>query len=183
MTPARTVLSWLDKADRRDIGLAFLAATGIGVWRGPWAEAPLYGVLGALSLAILRIDSRRFLIPDVLVLGLVAAGLLRIAVFAGAVVPPLATACGALVLLTLFRQAAALWLGKPGLGAGDVKLIAAAALWLAPAQMPSYLFAAALSGLVEALVTGQRRLAFGRHMAPWLCLFALAGSGLVFPAP
>lgn len=178
MTPARAILAWLTRADRRDAGLAFAGMAGLGFWLTSAFEALLFGLLGAVALIIVRIDSRHHLIPDLLVLTLAISGLLRLLVTAAPLMPPLATACGVLLALMLLRHAASRSLGKPALGAGDVKLMAAAALWLEPAQMPTYILAAALSGLTESLILGRRRLAFGRHLAPWLCVFVLIGPGL-----
>jgi leader peptidase (prepilin peptidase)/N-methyltransferase len=177
MIPARQVLDWLGPGDRRDAALALGVMTALGLWRYSPAEALPFGLLGASALAILRIDGRHHLIPDLLVLAIAASGLWH-ALVAGAVLTPVLITAGAvLVVLALLRGAAARALGQTALGAGDVKLMAASAFWLDPAQMPSFILAAALSGLAESLLLKRRKLAFGRHLAPWLCLFALWGPG------
>lgn len=176
MTPAPELWSWLTTTDRRDAALAGLAMGTLGLWTGtPLALA----VLGATALAILRIDGRRHLIPDLLTLPLALAGLGRLAWTGPQALPgSLLTAALVLAALEVFRRLAARALGRPALGGGDVKLIASAALWLPATQVPTYLLLAASSGLVEALVFRRRRLAFGRHLSAWLCLMVVAGPGI-----
>lgn len=178
MTPARTVLSWIGPADRRDAVIAGAVMAILGLWREGPAEAPLYGILGAVSLLILRIDSRRHLIPDLLVLCVAVAGVIRLIMAGASLWPVLAASAVTFAAMAGLRRLAGWWTGAAAFGGGDVKLITAAALWLGPAQVPSYLLAAALTGIADAALTRPRarRIAFGRHLAPWLCLFALLGT-------
>lgn len=185
MIPARQILDWLDAKDRRDMALAAALTGAVALWRIGPAQALPFALAGAVSLGIFRIDGRHRLIPDLLNLTLAAVGLVSLAL---SIPPDLSRlACAALLWLVteLLRRISLRSGGRRLFGGGDVKLIAAAALWLSPLQMPSYLFAAALSGLAEAgwaaLRPGGTRphvIAFGRHLAPWLCLFALAGPDL-----
>ena len=163
----------------RSVGLA------IGVLAGAilgWSHAVPVAGLAVLCAAIARIDGAHFIIPDLLVLPLALLGLLDAAVSG---VPVLPRVMAMLVLggvLLGLRAGVSVWTARTALGLGDVKLICAAAAWLPVDVLPLFIFLSALSGLVE---VGLRPalpglapvgpVAFGRHLAPWLCLCVLAG--------
>ncbi len=147
-----------------------VAALGIAAWAllalGPAASLGLVLVtlgLGAVLLVLSAIDLEHFLLPDVLTLPLVAAGLAATALFAPEAfwfhgMAALA-GYGALWLIAWgYRQ----WRGRDGLGMGDAKLFAAAGAWIGPLALPSVLYLGAFSGLLAALGL---RLA-GRELGP-----------------
>ncbi len=100
--------------------------------------------LSALLLVACVTDVRSRRIPNVLVLVVAALGLVRAAIGAPAAVTPalLVAAAGGLVGLVLWLPAFALGV----LGAGDVKLFAATALWLGPAAGARAAVAVAIAG-------------------------------------
>jgi leader peptidase (prepilin peptidase) / N-methyltransferase len=80
----------------------------------------------------------------------------------------------------LFRLISFLYLklrGKPGLGGGDVKFLAAATCWIGAATLPWMVLLASLSGLATTVflqlfgktIDAHQRLPFGPHLA--LALF------------
>ena len=186
MTPVRDILAWLPCRDRwvsAALGLA------IGVLAGAilgWSHAVPVAGLAVLCAAIARIDGAHFIIPDLLVLPLALLGLLDAAVSG---VPVLPRVMAMLVLggvLLGLRAGVSVWTARTALGLGDVKLICAAAAWLPFDVLPPFIFLSALSGLVEVVLrpalpglTAVDPVAFGRHLAPWLCLCVLAGPWIV----
>ena len=138
--------------------VATLVLDGVAAWL---VGATL--VLGWVLLALSWIDHRHLVLPDVLTLPLIPAGLL----VAWAVSPEslphhlLGAALGyggLTAVAALYHRAR----GRAGLGAGDAKLFAAAGAWLSWEGLPSVLLIAGALGLVLALAgdTG-RRLAAG----------------------
>ncbi len=125
------------------------------------ASALLAGLLGWICV----VDIRRFQIPDAASLGLLASGLALSLV--SPVVTPAPALVGAGVGYVTFAALGAVFFrhtGRDGLGLGDAKLLAAAGAWLGLRDLPLLVAIAAISALVFALLTRQRRLAFG----PWL---------------
>jgi len=168
--------------------LAF-GGLGVAVIAASFALAPgvrgAFGAgLGLLMLAIAAVDARRFIIPNELVAAALALGLLSVALQdAEAVLPALALAAlRAVVLGLLFlalRELYWRWRGRDGLGLGDVKLAAAAGVWLDWPSIPVAIEIAAVAALaVYATIhlLGRRRvhaatrLPFGLFLAPaiWL---------------
>ncbi|MEL6883882.1 MAG: A24 family peptidase [Pseudomonadota bacterium] len=123
------------------------------------------GVLGAMLGWICVVDIRQFRIPDAASLGLVACGLV-LSLVSPVVTPGLAVIGAAVGYATFAGLGAAFHLrtGQDGLGLGDAKLLAAAGAWLGLQDLPTLVGIAAISALTFALVTRQRRIAFG----PWL---------------
>jgi leader peptidase (prepilin peptidase)/N-methyltransferase len=176
VTPARDIWGWLTPAERW-AGLTL--GLGVGALGGAilgWPHAVPVGALAALSLAVVRIDGARFLIPDLLSLAIGALGLADAALGSGALPARMMTMLLMGLGLMALRAALTRWKGRTALGLGDVKLLVAAAAWLPASALPPFVFAAALSGLIEVLVMQPvgNRIAFGRHLAPWLCLAVLA---------
>lgn len=109
-------------------------------------------VLGWALLALAWIDHRHLVLPNVLTLPLIPAGLL----VAWAVSPEslphhllgaVLGYAGLTAVAALYRRAR----GRAGLGAGDAKLFAAAGAWLSWEALPSVLLIAGALGLVLAL--------------------------------
>lgn len=167
------VLSWLCQRGRcRHCGSAIagwipaveLAALAIAVWSGLALPPHLVWIGAALGwtlLALAAIDLRHLLLPDVLTLPLLPAGLA-----VAPLVPALTLADG---LIGAAVGAGALWgvgaafraaTGRDGLGLGDVKLFAAAGAWVGWQGLPGVLLLAALAGLLHASLAG--RLSAGR---------------------
>lgn len=74
-------------------------------------------------------------------------------------------------------------LGREALGLGDVKLMAAAGLWLGPFGLPPFLVMSGLTGIVQVLLLRARRrdIGDGVPFGPALCLSLLAC--LLLPIP
>jgi leader peptidase (prepilin peptidase) / N-methyltransferase len=179
------LFSWLMSRGKcrhcgRDIGLFHpmieLAATGIAIWSAAvlpgWIAAA--GVaFGWVLLALAWIDQRTFLLPDVLVLPLIPAGLL----VAWLIDPTLLRdhVIGAAAGLLLFAAVAWIYRNlrrRNGLGGGDVKLLGALGAWVAWQGLPTVILYAALSGLLWELALAARgkrmhlgrRIPFGLHL-------------------
>lgn len=105
--------------------------------------------VGVLLLAAAVSDLRRFTIPNWISLALVALYL-----GAGAAAgTPAAVLALPLLLATAVLLAGAVAFARGWLGGGDVKLLAAASLWVPPAQLPGFLvLVAMLGGALAALV-------------------------------
>lgn len=133
----------------------------------------LAACVGWILLAAALVDRRTLLLPDLLTLPLLAAGLLG--AWAGlAPASPLGGLAGALLGFAGTALIGELYhrlRGREGLGLGDAKLLAAAGAWLGPAPLPLVLLVGAASALLAALATGAHRrpdepIPFG----PWLAL-------------
>jgi leader peptidase (prepilin peptidase)/N-methyltransferase len=181
------VVSWLGRRGRCGCGRTRLslfypaielAALAVALWAAivvpgwlVWASV----ALGWSLLALAVIDQRHEILPDVLTLPLIPAGLLiawvidpaRLADHAiGAVAGFLAFAAIAWAYQRLRR--------REGLGMGDAKLLAAAGAWLGWQALPSVVVIGAITALALALaraaagakLTAGMRIAFG----PWLVL-------------
>ncbi len=130
--------------------------------------------LGWTLLALAAIDLRHYLLPDVLTLPLIPAGLAVAGVLDPGLLP--AHALGAALGFAVFVAIAQIYRrsrGRHGLGLGDAKLLAGAGAWLGWAALPSVVVIAAVAALALALaqalggaklrLTG--KLAFGPHLA------------------
>lgn len=142
------------------VELAALAVAMMAVAAGGTAARLWEGcVLGWTLLALGWIDARTFLLPDVLTLPLVLAGLAAGWLQGGAAA--LDAALGAAAGFLGLRLVGALYRalrGSDGLGGGDAKLLAAGGAWLGVAALPGVLFLAACLGIVLALAAGRRRI-------------------------
>jgi leader peptidase (prepilin peptidase) / N-methyltransferase len=163
---------------------AFIASVGV--------TAGLPGLLGGsfavVAVGTAAIDARVFVIPDKLVLGALALGLLDISVAqAGPTVANIGICVlRALLLAGLFLGFRLLyrWIrGYDGLGLGDVKLAAVAGLWLDWTSAAIAVDIAALSALAFVLigivrghkVSRKTRVPFGLFFAPAIWLSWLLG--------
>lgn len=137
-----------------------IAALAVALWAASilpgglvWAGC----LLGWSLLGAALIDWRHTVLPDVLVLPLVPAGIGLQALLGGGGWPD--HLVGALVGFGAFAAVALLYRqlrGREGLGWGDAKLLAAAGAWVSWTGLPSVVLLAALFGLAGAAV---RRLA------------------------
>ena len=122
----------------------------------------------ALLLAWLTVvDLRHFRIPDAASIPLILVGLgCSIAL---PQTSPQDALVGAVSGYAVFAGIGAVFFrltGKDGLGLGDAKLLAACGAWLGWRDLPMLVAGAALAGLVFAVITGRRKIAFG----PWLAM-------------
>jgi len=141
-------------------------------------------VFGWWLLALGWIDLRRWVLPDLLTLPLIVAGLLASILFApeGLIDRALGAALGYLALRAVAVGYRAMR-GEEGLGAGDAKLLSAAGAWVGVMALPQLILAAALAALVTAcaLRLGGVRLharsamVFGPFIALATWLFWLCG--------
>ncbi|WP_448581824.1 prepilin peptidase [Thermaurantiacus sp.] len=121
-------------------------------------------LLGWMLLALAALDLRHYWLPDWLTLPLLATGLATAALLEPAALPLRLAAAGlAGSTLWLVRALFFALRGREGLGLGDVKLAAALGTWLSPSHLPPLLLAAALAGLVAAVVIRHRRRQRGRE--------------------
>jgi leader peptidase (prepilin peptidase) / N-methyltransferase len=141
-------------------------------------------MLGWTLLTLAAIDQRHFLLPDILTLPLIPAGLsvafaldpaLVVSHLVGALAGFAAFAAIAFVYRRLRR--------REGLGLGDAKLLAAAGAWLGWQALPGLVVIAAVCALAVALaraVAGDRlsattKIAFGSYLALAFWLVWLLG--------
>jgi len=170
------------------------AATVLVVWQWglSWPTLAAAGMAWTL-IAASAIDLEHHLLPDVLTLGLLWAGLLINATWSWFATPSDAIwgAVAGFSILWLVLHGFRLLTGKEGMGGGDLKLLAALGAWLGWSLLPIVLFLASLMGSVAGLlgmVLAQRGrdtpIAFGPHLAlaGWLALIwhALLGDWLMF---
>lgn len=166
--------------------LAFMASVAVA----PGLSGVLGGSLAVVMIAIAAIDARHFVIPNTLVLAALALGLVEASSFGthrridGDL---LNSALRAVVLAALFlgfRIAYRHIRGREGLGLGDVKLAAAAGLWLNWMTAAIAIDVAALLALAMVLVgavrghkiSGQTKVPFGLFFAPAIWLAWLFGA-------
>ncbi len=174
-----------------ELGALFLALTVIVVFRDP-ATAPgtlwLASGLGWCLLALVLADVRRFLLPDMLVLPLMAAGIASVFLEPQAQWQSIGMArvFGAALGFGLMEAVRRLyfWIrGRDGLGFGDVKLMAAGGAWLGWPLLPHSLALAGILGLVTVLIlrlTGRvlgpsDALPFGAFLAPAIWILWMLG--------
>lgn len=149
-----------------------------------WPRGGLVAVLGLLLLANVAVDLRARRLPNLLN-GAIAltGGLLAAMAGTARLLEGLAAAAviaGVLLLLRSIRGASG---RDPGLGLGDVKLLAALALWLGTAS-PAVLALAASIGLAAVLVRRPREsgVAFGPYIAAAAWAVGLIQEAGLWPA-
>lgn len=165
-----------------------LAALAVALWAALTLTEPAWiwasCVLGWVLLVLGWIDVEHMMLPDVLTLPLLLAGL-------GATLlldaPDVADhALGAVLGYVAFRAVAAgyrAWRGRDGLGGGDAKLLAAAGAWLGWQALPWVVLEASLAGIGAALIarllghriSGATALPFGPFIALGIWLVWLYG--------
>lgn len=134
-------------------------------------------VLGLSWLAV--IDLERMILPDVLTLGLLAAGLgfAGLAGFDSVIARIIGSVCG-YVLLAVLAWVFVRWRGVRGLGGGDAKLLAAGGAWLGWSHLPVAVLAASVMALASAPfmlrrvdeIGGRKALPFGPFLAAGIWL-------------
>lgn len=159
------------------------AALGAGAFALlPPAFACLVLCLGLVLLAASIIDQRTQRLPDrlTLVVGLLCLGL---ALLAGRLLEGLAAAAITFALLEVARQGYLRFRGRSGLGAGDVKLLAALALWLGAAT-PWAVTAASAGCLALVLIARPSggKIAFGPFIAGGALAVGLLIDSQLLPA-
>lgn len=156
-----------------ELAATLVAAVAVAIVPAPWVW-PSCG-LGWVLLTLACIDARHLILPDVLTLPLIPAGLAVAAVARPALLAShLAGALIGFALPWLLRRAYVRLRHREGLGLGDVKLLAAAGAWLGWQGLPGVLLlgaaAALLTVLAEAVIRDRlerdRPIPFG----PFLCL-------------
>jgi leader peptidase (prepilin peptidase)/N-methyltransferase len=140
-----------------------------------WASCGFAWTLLALAL----IDFDHQILPDLLTLPLIAAGL-AVGWLAqpGAILDNVAGAAIGYALFSLVAWAYRRWRGRDGLGAGDAKLLAALGAWVGASGLPGVVLLASLMALAAALAMRsfhlkgamEERVAFGPALAAagWL---------------
>jgi leader peptidase (prepilin peptidase)/N-methyltransferase len=130
--------------------------------------------LGWTLLCLAMIDSRHFLLPDVLTLPLIPAGLAVAYAIDPALLPDhVLGALAGFAAFALIGFAYHRLRGSEGLGLGDAKLLAAAGAWLGWQALPGVVLIGALCALALALaraaaggtLSATTRIAFGSHLA------------------
>jgi leader peptidase (prepilin peptidase)/N-methyltransferase len=163
-----------------------LAALAVAAWAAcvsSGVEIWIACLLGWTLLAAAWIDARTMILPDVLTLPLLVAGLMVTAVFSldDLTDHALAAALGYLLLFVTARVYRRLR-GRDGLGEGDAKLLGALGAWLGLTSLPFVLVLASGLGLAwsgAGMLAGRRFTAttaipFGPFLAlagwlSWLC--------------
>ena len=149
---------------RESIGVYYplveLAALAIGLWAFATEQGWLVWASSAFGwtlLALALIDWRHFILPDMLTLPLVPAGL-AVAWFAApaGLIDDVAGVVGGYLVFTAVAWAYRRWRGRDGLGAGDAKLLAGLGAWVGGSGLPSVVLLAAGLALVVVLAGGLR---------------------------
>jgi len=160
------------------LGVAF---TGILVLVTPTLTALATGYLLFTMLLVMLIDSRHFIIPDVLSLPAIPAGILAAcSAFPGSteaiLLDQVLAACVAGASLYAIRAIYGGVRGVEGLGLGDVKLAAAAGAWVGLEALPMTSLLATCAALTTILISNSIRgansaglktaIPFGSFIAP-----------------
>ncbi len=156
--------------------LGFLA-----FWLTPPAVASLILLLGLVLLAASIIDQKSRRLPDALTL-CAAVLSLGLATLAGTLLVGLVTAAVTFGALEVVRRGFIQFKGYAGLGAGDVKLLAALSIWLGLAT-PWALVLASAAGLAAILMGRPKRgmVAFGPFIAGGALAIGLLLQSQVLP--
>lgn len=175
--------------ERISLRYPLVEAAALGVWVGSAAAyGPTWQALSAalflsLLLAIGVIDARHYLIPDVLSLGGLGAGL-ALSLLPGPPSPLLAAAGAATGFAVLFAVG---WIGelalkKPAMGGGDMKMMAMVGAFLGPSGALLTIFLGAVAG---SLVFGpislktKKLVPFGVFLALGAAVALVAGDAIV----
>jgi leader peptidase (prepilin peptidase)/N-methyltransferase len=157
--------------------LAGLASVQLFGWS---LEGSLCFLLLTTLLALSAIDLREMLLPDLLVLPLLPAGLLFQSLYGEGIVSGLLGAGAAFAMMWAIGAAYGLVRHAEGMGGGDVKLAGALGAWLGILKIPFFLLGAfttgvMVMGLFLALSRGKKDapLPFGPFLAASAALFVL----------
>ncbi len=162
--------SWLATGGRcrlcgAKIGVVYPVVEIAAIVVALWAATEVSGLLLAIScglgwalLTLGAIDLRDRVLPDLLTLPLIPAGLLAAFEFApGRLVDHAIGAAAGFVVLAVVRWAYRRLRKREGMGGGDAKLLAAAGAWLAWQALPSVILIAAATALTAALIRSLAR--------------------------
>ncbi|MER9843845.1 A24 family peptidase [Mesorhizobium australicum] len=106
-------------------------------------------VLVTILIAITIADFKRMIIPDPFNLALAASGLgFELIVDSDNAPTHILAAISTFAVLWALRRGHFLWTGRIGLGLGDVKMLAASALWISPLLLPVLLSIASATALL-----------------------------------
>jgi leader peptidase (prepilin peptidase) / N-methyltransferase len=143
-----------------------------------------FGLLCLLSAVLAWIDIRHGIIPDWLNWTIAGLGLSKVVMLDGPLAGLEAACEGAAIgaVFWLLRRLYFAFRKIQGLGLGDVKLLAAAGIWVGVAGLPMLVLVAALTALAAACVmqlagrqlTGQTSMSFG----PFLAIGLLFAAGI-----
>jgi len=166
------------------VELASLAIwVGMAALYGPTPRGLVGAILVSILLAIALTDAQRYLIPDPLSIGGLAAGLAA-SFFPGPPTPLMSLAGAALGFSVLFAVG---WLGerafkKPAMGGGDMKMMAMVGAFLGPLGAMLTIFLGAFAGSVIfgpiSLKTG-KLVPFGVFLALGAACTFLFGDALI----
>lgn len=162
-----------------ELGGALAAMTS--VWLFGWSlEGGLSFLLLALLLALSAIDLREMLLPDLLVLPLLPAGLLFQSLYGDGLVAGLLGAVAAFAVMWAIGAAYGVVRQAEGMGGGDIKLAGALGAWLGIIKIPFFLLGAFAGGVLvmSAILALSRKqakapLPFGPFLAASAALFVL----------
>jgi leader peptidase (prepilin peptidase)/N-methyltransferase len=184
---------------RRTFAIAMAGAiAAVSLYLFEPQRAAVSCLLGWALLAIAVYDAENFIIPDVLSLPLIPAGLIAVWLLDDVdpertlVLEHVVAAVAGGGLLYAVRQGYYLWREREGLGLGDVKLGAVAGAWTGPQGMSNVLllacvlaisYVAVLRFYKKSSVTGMTAVPFGVFLGPsiwviWCAKFLLAGTEL-----
>ncbi len=147
------------------ISLAMSLAIFI-IW---WGRVDLIFLMLSLPffLALVIIDKRQMILPNSLVVTLLAIGFLRLGYnvymngfnwdMNGPLLPYISGAVLFFVVAYLFSVVGAAVLKKPALGLGDVKLFGVAGLWLGLSSLPVFLISAGFLGVLTGASNAMRK--------------------------
>lgn len=157
--------------------LAGLASVQLFGWS---LEGALSFLLLTVLLALSAIDLKEMLLPDLLVLPLLPAGLLFQGLYGDGFVSGLIGAAAAFAVMWGIGTAYGLLRHAEGMGGGDIKLAGALGAWLGIAKIPFFLLGAFATGVVVmglflALKRGDKNapLPFGPFLAASAALLVL----------
>ena len=140
-----------------------------------------FGVAGLINLVILAIiDLRTWLLPDKLNLSLAILGIGFHIATSFMALEPLSMALGLLTgggILYAVRTAGNWYYKQDTLGLGDVKLLAAAGLWLGPADVVMALTCGATAGLFHGIFVALSRAIKNKEKPNFHRLMIPAGPG------
>jgi leader peptidase (prepilin peptidase) / N-methyltransferase len=164
-----------------------LAALAVALWAAfvvPGWIALASAALGWTLLTLAVIDQRHEILPDVLTLPLIPAGLLVAwAIDPGRLADHVIGAAAGFLVFAAIAWTYHRLRGREGLGRGDAKLLAAAGAWLGWQALPSVVVIGAVSALALALaraaagakLSAGMRIAFGPYLALGFWLVWLHG--------
>lgn len=166
---------------RVELIAALIGAVALAL--APTPQGLVLGLFGWLLLPLYLLDREHFWLPDSLTFLLGAAGLLLGPVLNSiSLEERILSALAAGLLLAAIGWSYKRIRHREGLGGGDPKLFAALALWLGSAGIIITLLAAAVVGLLEALI-GRKAHDEAVPFGAYLCLAAwpVALAGIVLP--